>query len=198
MPNQTLPEMIPTQEEIIQKALEQHGFDLRVAEPGIVQTFTAGPPATVTVQPALRERINLNGNLTNVQLPLLINVPVIYPGGGGYAITWPLSEGDEGVLVYQDRCIDAHWQAGGIQNEVEKRRHDLSDAVFFPCRISTPNSLANIASTLQLRNSDGTAMVEINGTTINISGGVVNIMGRNFLEHEHVHGGGTGNSGGVA
>jgi len=197
--NTTMPELAPALEEILRKALDQHSFDLRVAEPGIVQSFAGGPPATCTVQPAIKERLNLGGVITVVQLPVLINVPILYPGGGGYAITWPLVEGDEGIIVYQDRCYDAFWQSGGVQNEIEKRRHDLGDAVFYPCRISKPNSLASIANTLQIRNAAGTTFLEINGTTINItSSGIVNIQGRNFMNHTHsgVQSGG-GDTGGV-
>jgi hypothetical protein len=198
MPHVTLPELMMMPEEIQKKALDQHAFDMRVSEPGIIQSFSPGPPATCTVQPAIRERLNINGNISHVQLPILINVPVIYPGGGGYAITWPLNVGDEGIIVYQDKCYDAFWQSGGIQNQVEKRRHDLSDAVFYPCRISIPNSLTGVTNTFQIRNAAGAAIIEMNGTTINILGGTVNIMNRSFMAHTHsgVQSGGS-NTGGV-
>lgn len=164
----TIPELLKIKEETGRKAFDQFGFDMRVAGAGIVQSYNPGPPATCTIQLAIRERLNIDGDISSVQLPLLVDVPVLFPGAGGYAITWPLVTGDEGLVIFLDNCYDAFWQSGGIQNEVDKRRHDLSDAMFFPTRISKPSSFA-VTNTLQVRNAAGTAFFEINGTALNIT-----------------------------
>lgn len=65
--------------------------------------------------------------------PTIPGVPVAWWGGGGFSFTCPLAPGDSGLLVFVDRSMD-EWLASGA-DEVEPadtRRHDLTDAVFFP------------------------------------------------------------------
>ncbi len=147
----------------------------RVAIPGIIQSFDAAAQ-TVTVRPALREKLNLDGSEQWVEIPLLVDVPVALPRAGGYALTLPIQAGDECLVVFGDMCMDGWWQSGGVQNQVECRRHDLSDGFAIVGIWSQPRVLSNYStSSAQLRNEDGTAYVEISGSTINIVGGVVNI-----------------------
>ena len=54
-------------------------------------------------------------------------MPVVFPGGGGFALTFPVAAGDECLVVFASRCIDAWWQSGGVGEPMEPRMHDLSD-----------------------------------------------------------------------
>lgn len=102
--------------------------DLRVAIPGIIVDFNEAT-VTATVRPAIREMMtNRKGNRVSVNLPDLPDVPVIMPHSGGYNISFPVQAGDECLVIFADMCIDAWWQSGGVQNQIEQRRHDLSDA----------------------------------------------------------------------
>ena len=152
--------------------------NLRVACPGIVRSFDAAEQ-TVTVQIAIREkRLLIDGTEQWVDIPQLVDVPIVFPRAGGYAVTFPIKEGDECLVIFGDMCIDAWWQSGGVQNQIDCRRHDLSDgfAVFAPW--SQPRVLSNYSTdSVQLRNEDGSAYVEISGSTVNIKGGTVNIDG---------------------
>ena len=65
--------------------------------------------------------------------------------------------------------MDAWWQSGGIQNQVESRRHDLSDGFAIVGFRSQPAVVFGYsAGTAQLRNKAGDAYVEIAGSNINI------------------------------
>lgn len=135
---------------------------LRVALPGIVQSFD---PDTVTavVQPSIRsiEQDN-NGNQTTHDYPLLTDVPVIFPRGGGCTITFPVKSGDECLVVFSDRCIDFWWQNGGVQEPVDPRQHDLSDAFAFVGPQSQAQKISGISTTtLQMRTDDGAAYIEL-------------------------------------
>lgn len=153
---------------------------LRVALPGIVQSFD---PDTVTavVQPAIRyiEQDN-NGNQSTHDYPLLMDVPVVFPRGGGCTITFPVKAGDECLLVFSDRCIDFWWQSGGVQEAVDPRQHDLSDAFAFLGPQSQAAKISNIStSTLQMRSDGGETYVELDpvSQTINlVAPGGVNVV----------------------
>ncbi|MFW8450019.1 Gp138 family membrane-puncturing spike protein, partial [Klebsiella pneumoniae] len=69
-----------------------------------------------------------SGAQVSVNLPLLVDVPVVFPRGGGCTLTFPVKPGDECLVIFADRCIDFWWQSGGIQEPVDERMHDLSDA----------------------------------------------------------------------
>jgi hypothetical protein len=118
---------------------------------------------TCTVQPAIQaQQVTPDGERNNVNMPLLVDVPIHFPGGGGYTATFPLKEGDECVVVFSSRCIDNWWQSGGVQPPFEQRMHDLSDAFAVPRIWSQQTKISNISDkTAQLRSDDGTRYVEL-------------------------------------
>jgi hypothetical protein len=85
----------------------------RTALPGVVAGFD--PVAmTVSVQPAIKGRVTSpDGSTRSVALPLLVDVPVFFPRGGGFTLTFPVKSGDECLVVFSSRCMDAWWQSGG-------------------------------------------------------------------------------------
>ncbi|WP_275211756.1 phage baseplate assembly protein V [Citrobacter freundii] len=135
---------------------------IRVAMPGIIHSFN---PETVTavVQPALRSvQQNNDGSTNTSDYPLLVDVPVIFPRGGGCTLTFPVKEGDECLLIFADRCIDFWWQSGGVQETVDPRQHDLSDAFAIVGPQSQAQKISGIStSAAQLRTDDGAAFVEV-------------------------------------
>jgi phage baseplate assembly protein V len=130
---------------------------IRVAMPGIIQSFD--PEAvTCTVQVALR---GVAGN-ESVELKPLVDVPVIFPRGGGCTLTFPVKAGDECLLIFADRCIDFWWQSGGVQETVDPRQHDFSDAFAIVGPQSQAHKISGISmAAAQLRTDDGAAFVEV-------------------------------------
>lgn len=166
----TVGERSSSEFEMYQRMGEKWSTDLRVSMPGIVQSFDPATQ-TATIQPALTERIiDQLGNVSMVNLPLLLDVPVIMPRSGGFALTMPVAAGDECLVVFNDMCIDAWWSLGGVQNQAEKRRHDLSDAVAIMGLCSQPKRLPNY---------DNTKVCLVNiatGTGIKLDENTVNII----------------------
>ncbi|MEE6802350.1 Gp138 family membrane-puncturing spike protein, partial [Escherichia coli O8:H10] len=94
--------------------------------------------------------------------PLLVDVPVAFPRGGGCTLTFPVRPGDECELIFNDRCIDFWWQSGGVQEPVDDRMHDLSEALRFVGPMSQAQKIGNISTrAAQLRTDDGAAFVEV-------------------------------------
>ena len=207
----TTDERAPSERREQDLKLRQTVNNVRVAMPGIIQSFDA-TEQTVTVQCAIREKINMDGNLSWQEIPLLLDVPIIFPRAGNYILTMPIQAGDECLVVFGDSCMDAWWQSGGVQNQIDCRRHDLSDGYAIVGLYSQPRRITNYSTnTAQLRNLSGSAYVELSGNNVNIVGGNVTISatkvtiggnttidGRVFMSHKHsgVQTGG-GNTGGV-
>ena len=127
-----------SENQIYENLINEAMFRTRCCIPCIVQSYNSANN-TVECQPAVRERIiNEDGTIQYVQLPLLINVPVVLPGSVIFDIKFPLSKNDECLVFFSDLSIDIFWQKGSVQNPVEVRRHDLSDGMAIPCMMSMP------------------------------------------------------------
>lgn len=149
---------ISTLPSVINQAIESKMVDLHTSTPGIVDSFDA-ETQTASVQPAIRRIFKtLDGEneiLVPTDLPLLINVPVIFPRGGGFSLTFPVKEGDECLLVFCERSIDNWHTYGGVKRPISRRFHSLSDAVCHVGLSSIPNKIPNYSATdVQIRKDD--------------------------------------------
>lgn len=106
--------------------------DLRVSLPGRIESYD---PSTQTadVQPLVGEVFDGDdGQPVKYQLPVVTSVPILFQGGGGFRVTFPLAAGDNVLLVFGDRSLDTYLSGGGITNPDTQRRHNLSDAFAIP------------------------------------------------------------------
>ena len=135
---------------------------LWTAMPAIVKSFNVAK-MTAEVQPTIQARVTgANGVPSWVTLPLLVDCPVVFPSGGGFALTFPIKDGDECLVVFASRCIDAWWQSSGVQAQADLRMHDLSDGFVIPGPRSVPRALASVSTTdVVLRNDSGTSKISI-------------------------------------
>lgn len=163
-------------EEAFRVALEGGQSKVWTALPGIVQSFDAVKMVAV-VQPAINGVIrNQDGSYSSIQLPLLLDCPVFFPSGGGVTLTFPVTKGDECLVVFSSRCIDSWWELGGIQGQAELRMHDLSDGFCLPGVRSQPRKITVSTAGAQLRTDDGLAFIEIDPAShavkVNTSGNI--------------------------
>lgn len=143
---------------------------LWTAIPGVIESFD-NASITCTVQPAVKANVTYaNGSSSSVALPLLLDCPVQFPAGGGCSLTFPVSQGDECLVVFASRCIDGWWQSGGVQDQAELRMHDLSDGFVLLGFRSQPRVIDGISLTaVQMRSDDGLAFVAIDPLSHEIS-----------------------------
>ena len=152
------------------QSINGHLASLWTALPGIIQSFNA-QEMTCEVQPAIQGKVrNEDGSIALVNLPLLLDCPVIFPRGGGCSLTFPIKQGDECLVIFSARAIDLWWQSGGVQPPVEVRMHDLSDGFVLPGPYSQPQVLPSVStSAVQLRSDDGQAYFELNPQSHNFT-----------------------------
>ncbi|RQV01108.1 Gp138 family membrane-puncturing spike protein [Burkholderia cenocepacia] len=133
------------------------------ALPGVIESFDSDSQ-TCAVQLAIKVPVRANdGMVTTAALPPVVNCPVQFPSGGNCTLTFPVVPGDECLVVFASRCIDAWWQSGSVQEQAEWRMHDLSDGFALLGFRSQPRMLANVStSSAQLRSDDGRTFVDLN------------------------------------
>ncbi len=156
----------------VQAALQGFQAKLWTGFPGIIVSFNA-QAVTAVVQPAVQlTQTKQDGSTQPLTMPKLLDCPVQFQGGGNVLMTMPLTQGDEVWVNIANRCIDAWWQQGGVQPQMEQRLHDLSDGFCFPKVWSKPNAPANISTTAsEWRSVDRSTFVQLdpNGRTVNIT-----------------------------
>lgn len=159
---QGITERLYSEEEQQRAAAFNNSAQLRVAIPGIVESFDA-EKQTVSVQPAITENIQTGeAAVKATQLPILTDIPICFLRAGGYCITLPVKKGDECLLVFADMCIDGWWQSGGVQDQMETRRHDLSDAFAIIGTTSQPRKVTGYSSEkMQIRAENGNVVFEL-------------------------------------
>lgn len=154
-----------------QQALKGWQQKIWTALPGIVDSFSA-TALTAVVQPAIQAQLrNPQGTWSNTTISLCLDCPVLFPFCAIGGMTFPVAKGDEGLLVFSSRCIDAWWQSGGVQPQAEYRMHDLSDGFFIPGAFSQPHVLADFNTQFpELRNAAGTVKLSMISTGFRITG----------------------------
>lgn len=153
-------------EEALRMALRAERATIWTTMVGIIVSFDP-EKVTAVVQPAIQGVVTKSdGSAEAVNLPQLVDVPVVFPRGGGVTLTFPIKPGDECKISFSCRCIDGWWQSGGIQLPMDTRMHDLSDAF---CEVGPQSQVKKITgistTTAQLRTDDGQAFVELHPTS---------------------------------
>lgn len=203
-------ERLDDPDEALRAALGGHQATMWTALPGIVESYQpgAGGCGTVSVQPAIQGTVSgPDGVAQLVNLPLLVDVPVVGFGAGGFVITVPIKPGDEVLVVFASRCIDAWWTSGGVGAPTEMRMHDLSDGFALPCPMSQAKRVENInPNAIEMRNESGTGRISIDSAgNITIASPTVTLASATVLHNgvnigsTHVHTGvepGPSNTGG--
>ncbi|TCB73194.1 Gp138 family membrane-puncturing spike protein [Acinetobacter sp. ANC 4177] len=177
----SLNERSPDMLQIIKDAIRGEMANLWTSLPCEVESYD--PDAvTVTVQPTIKIPVrNVEGKVELVQLPLLMDVPVMFPCAGGFTITHPVRKGDECFVSFASRNIDIWWQSGGVQNPFDTRKHDLSDGFAFFRPQSQANKISGISTTdLEIRNDENTCKIQITPD------GVINFIGTKSVFHHPV------------
>lgn len=139
-----------------------------VSLPAIVTKFNA-EKQTINCIPTIKELIYLNGSISFKQFPELQEVPIEVPRAGNFAITLPITVGQECRVTFQDLCLDGWWSRGGIQSWNDLRRHDLSDAIATFSPWSQPNVISNYStSNLEIRSLDNKTKIVLANDSITV------------------------------
>jgi len=166
MSSQDPREYLNDEEEAIRLAQDAHQARIWTAMPGIIQSVNLAA-MTCEVQLAIQGvGYDDQGNENWQNISILPDVPICFPSGGGFTISFPLKQGDEVLVIFAARCIDSWWQNGGYVNKpIELRMHDLSDAFAIPGPRSQPRKVGGLSATdLQITNDAGVPLLTMDSS----------------------------------
>ena len=144
------------------------------AMPGIIESFNpAEQTAVIKVAIQLRRTHPGKPDTWETIKPLL-DCPVYFPAGGNVCLTFPVTAGDECLVVFASRCIDYWWAYGEVGKQMIYRMHDLSDGFAFVGFSSKPKVISNISTdSTQLRTDDGATFIDLKSGNITVTGASV-------------------------
>jgi hypothetical protein len=157
---------------LIKSHIQEASSEFRVSMPAEVVTFDPAKQ-TCSAQPLLKWR--------GSQLPIIEDVPVSFPSGGGFAFTFPLQAGDVVLLVFSDSGYENWYKQGGISVPRPDQPHAISNAIAIPGITNSLNPIPVFqADRVSMRNKSGTVEVSvlangevtIKGSTLQITGDV--------------------------
>jgi len=146
--------------ESIKFILAQFKKSLNVSIPGVVNSYD-DTTKRCSVLPAIRAQLTTN---EFVSLPLLTNIPVLFPSGGGILLTFPIKKGDSVLLVFSQRGL-SNFKKDLKESYPTSSILDLHDAVAIPgFGDLTITSVDTDAATLQT--SDATSYISLKDSSI--------------------------------
>lgn len=161
----------PTLLDVVTQAATATRREIHTALPGRVVALNAADN-TLTVEPMIKQVLR-NGE--TVDLPPLVDVPIQFQRGGDFVFTVPVGAGDEGLIVFCERCFDGWFASGNKSAPLDARLHDYSDGFFLPGISSRPRAIPSLYL-------DGASMQSVDGQTyIRLSLGKISIRGD--IEH---------------
>lgn len=122
---------IPSLAQLLKHAIESRLLDVHTAMIAKVESYDAAKQ-TVNVAPMLKRTIeNLQGEWVAEQLPVLCDVPVLFPRAGGFFLSFPIQPGDFVQLIFNETDIEA-WLENKEPTISHNQRFTLQGAVALP------------------------------------------------------------------
>lgn len=162
-----------TLEELLTLVLDHRQRGLHTSMPGRVESYDAASQ-TCEVLPQLKiQRPDGEGGYTACDLPVLPSVPVCFPRGGGFFVSFPIQKGDFVMVVFSERAIGNWRQKGEASNPGDLRMHSLAGAVAIPGVYPRDEALDDADGTDMLLGKDGTsgAQIKITSSEVQIGAG---------------------------
>lgn len=126
------------------------------------------------VQPAISE-VATSGQ--KISRDKLYDIPVLTMSGGGFFINFPLSPGDTGWIVANDRDISLYKQNLTETAPNTFQKHRFNDAFFIPDKVKSFTVSGEDAAGLVISNLGGNNKIVLNGSNLNITSAAVTVTG---------------------
>ena len=145
--------------------------------PGIVNQYDA-TTRRARVQPAV-DLLKTDG--TSMPKPILLDVPVLFPTGGGFTMSVPLAAGDPVMLLFAERDIAAFKETlevgPPLTDDIMEIQHVVCVPGFWPLDGVLPIGAPNPPPGLVLQSNDGMAWVHLQEDMLDatVDGGVTTI-----------------------
>lgn len=124
-------------------------------------------PGTITKYDAIKQKAEVKPLLkktyldgTISEMPIIVDVPVIFPRSGGASLTFPVNIGDTAALFFAERSLERWLTLGGEVEAGASRKYSITDCVAFMGLFPFTENSKGTATDLVLRYNN--AQITIN------------------------------------
>lgn len=162
-------DILDTRAQLLQDVLDRRLGEVHVSMPGRIVSYDASTQLA-EVECLLNPTLMTAEGEETIVIGVITNVPIEFPSGGGYFMSFPLAAGDPVKLTFHDYSLDVWMQRGGVVDVKDLRSHHQSDASAYPGLRAKPQKLTSASATkLVIGKDDDTSMqITIDGSTIKI------------------------------
>lgn len=122
----------PTLVEVIRRAIESRVGDVFTTVPGRIDTYDPDTQ-TADVLPVVRRPMPTEDDGTVYEdLPIIPNVPIVWPRANGAYIVWPIRTGDHVLLMFTTHSFAGWRRTGEVSDSGDVRPHHPGNAVAIP------------------------------------------------------------------
>lgn len=171
--------------EAMVRVLDSAMTDIHTAQPGIVRSYDA---ATQTAEIQLGNRAVIPASSEDDEdlvesLPILGNVPVMWPRAGGFFLHFPIAEGDTVLVIFCESDTNQFRQNASESDPGTPERFGLSGAVAIPGYPTLGNENGDASGTYGRVGEEGGPYIEFRPSEIHVGGNQALAIGANVEAH---------------
>ena len=174
------------QAETIDRVLAAALDDVHTCLPGRVRSYDR-TTQTATIRLGARRVVRAADEDadedTSEALPDLVDVPVLWPGGGGFYVHLPLAEGDSVLVLFPETSIDRWLETGSAEDPSIATRHGLDGAIAIPGLRYRAQRVAGLPADALVVGRDGGPEIRITAAEVRAGGSESLAIGADVRAH---------------
>lgn len=153
--------------DILRNAVSNILAESHTCIPGVIESYSN---KTANVKPSINRIIDGQ----ELEMPIITNVPVMFPGTNNFIFSFPLTKGDGCLLLFSERSMELYLNSATLPiGPGDSRKYSLTDAICIPGLF--PTGQGKQPSNLHIEIKSDSKNIEINGVEINLNSGNVGV-----------------------
>lgn len=155
----------PSLAQLIKQAIGNRLIDMHTAIIGRIEKYDA-KTQLADIHPILKRSIkNPHSDIKQEELPILVDVPVLFPRAGGYFISLPIKPGDYVQVIFNETSID-EFMTGSAPSLDSVSRFSLQGAVAIAGVYPQSQTLRDAHENNLVLGKDAAVQIHIDGDKI--------------------------------
>lgn len=145
----------PTLQTLIKAAFDHEISNIHTALPGHIVKYD-GSLQKAEVMPDIQKKY-YNGDVQD--MPIITDVPVVFPSSSKAFVKFPLEPGDGVLLVFSERSLERWLSLGGTVEPGLSRKFDISDCIAIPGLHSFANPIPDSSENLVVKYNNASYVI---------------------------------------
>jgi len=162
--------------DLLQLSFNSFMSNIHTAIPGKIESYNA-----IKKQAEVKPLIKKQFEESNLEYPVISNVPVMLPGNEESVISIPLQKGDGCLILFSEVSLERYLSSSGEIVEVgDVRKFSLSDAICIPGLgpFNKPGKIGN-GTDFEVIYKNGNLKITSNDLTLNYNNAQIKLTGSN-------------------